>query len=729
MKHFLLHLFLSTFIICCLHGFSQTFQWAKHLGGSGIDYANNIVSDAAGNVFGTGHINAVADFDPGPGVQNISGSGSNNIYINSLDAQGNYRWAYAFGTTGFNFGNGIAVDQQGDVYVIGDFEGTIDFDPGPGVASVTANGGASVFIVKFSNTGVFQWVRTFGGTGIDIGNGVYCGPSGNVYVCGVFQNQVNFNPSGTPVNITSNGFYDIFVAKFSSEGNLVWARGLGGSNSDHAKGLTVDADENVITTGYFSGSASFQAGSSGPISLSSVGSDDIYVHKMDANGNTLWAKNAGGNGLDWGDKVSVDANGNILAIGFFRETADFDPGPGVANFTSAGNSDGYVWKLSPQGDYVWAYRIGGSALDIAYGVGAVSSGDIFVSGTFLGTVDFDQGMGTTSRTSAGSGDVYLLKIDAMGNFQSVITYGGPSDDRSTCLHINGLNEVVISGRFSQTVDFNPPNGTNLTANGQNDVFMVKYATNCLFNAVVEQVNTCQAYQWYGQTYTSSGTYSHTSAGQNGECDTIRTLELQINTPAGEPEQVAACGPFSWNGTVYALSGTYTQLLPGSNNCDSLATLQLTVTTINTVVSLTGNTLTAQAQGLQYQWLNCNNNFEPISGATNRSYTPTASGNYAVMITDDACSDTSICVNVTITSIATFNDDFVLLYPNPTHEQVAIQSNLPMLNVEMTDLGGKIMKRFSANGSQLLLLETFEPGIYLIRVSTERGLAVKRLIVY
>jgi len=666
-------------------GQAQQFSWARSMGGGGQDYAFGLAADQSGNVFGTGHFAGSADFDPGLGVQNISASASTNIYINSLDAQGNYRWAYGFGTSGFNFGRGIAVGPDGSVYAIGEFEGTIDFNPGLGTNNLTANN-VDIFIIKFSNEGVFQWVKNFGGDQVDVGRAIACGPDGSIYVSSSFRSSVNINTLSGPISLTAVGTaYDVLNLKLNPAGDVIWAKAFGGDGNNVPSGITVDMDGNVVTTGHFTSTINFQTGAGPAVESTSNGSSDAFVHKLAADGSFLWARAFGGSGIVYSQQLTVDAENNILVTGFFRETADFDFGPGVTSFTSAGINDCYISKISSSGDFLWAKAFGGESLDVAYGVQVDLSNNIYLTGTFGQTADFDPGPSQFNATSAGSGDVFLLQLDNNGNFIHVITYGSTSDDRAEAMCKNANGEIFISGRYFNTVDFNPPNQENQTAVGLGDMFIVKYTTNCLEQTPAQEATACGSYQWNSQTYNSSGTYSYTSPGVNGECDTLYTLNLSI-------------------------------------------------TSFDNQITLNGNQLSSNLSGVNFQWLNCNNAFAPIAGATSATFTPVQTGNYALQVSASNCADTSNCVNVTITGIQSIGEQNLELFPNPTKDFLTIQFSEAIRSnghCKFYQISGSIIYEQSipAHANQIQInTSDFPDGVYLVRVWDDIRIYTRKMII-
>ena len=193
---------------------------------------------------------------------------------------------------------------------------------------------------------------------------------------------------------------------------------FGGASSEYGYSIAVDSSGNVYTTGYFQGTVDFDPGT-GTSNLTSAGSTDVFVSKLDSSGNFVWAKRLGGASSDYGYSIAVDSSGNVYTTGYFEGTADFDPGAGTSNLTSAGSGDVFVSKLDSSGALVWAKGFGGTSNDRGQSIAVDSSGNVYTTGYFAGTVDFDPGAGTSNLTSAGGDDVFVLKLTSSGEALTV----------------------------------------------------------------------------------------------------------------------------------------------------------------------------------------------------------------------------------------------------------------------------------------------------------------------
>jgi hypothetical protein len=392
--------------------------WARTWGGSGAyDYGYSVAIDGSGNAFVTGSFSGTVDFDPGPGVDNHTSNGNWDVFLSKFDSNGDLLWARTWGGSVWDWGYSVAIDGSGNALVTGSFGGTVDFDPGPGVDNHTANGNDDAFISKFDSNGDLLWARTWGGSDSVYGNSVAIDGSGNAYVTGEFYNTADFDPGPGVDNHTSNGFLDVFLSKFDSNGDFLWARTWGGSDDDKGYSVGIDGSGNAYVTGFFEGTVDFDPGPGVDNHTSTGGSSDVFLSKFDSNGDFLWARTWGESGYDKGYSVAIDGSGNAFVTGyFFKGPADFDPGPGVDNHTSNGSRDVFLSKFDSNGDFLWARTWGGSGYDYVYSVGIDGSGNAYVTGCFEETVDFDPGPGVDNHTSNGYYDAFLSKFPPDGNW-------------------------------------------------------------------------------------------------------------------------------------------------------------------------------------------------------------------------------------------------------------------------------------------------------------------------
>jgi hypothetical protein len=255
---------------------------------------------------------------------------------------------------------------------------------------------------------------------------------------------------------------------------LKWVKQVAGSSSDFGQAITFDAAGNVYTTGSFSGIVDFDPGPGVFNLFSKDSSDDIFISKLDASGNFVWARQIGSSEYDEGMSVAVDQGGNVYVAGHFYDTTDFDPGPGVYNLYGR-NSDIFILKLDVSGNFVWAKSAGGTDSDQVYSIALNASGDIYMTGSYYGKVDFDPGSNDFSLTSEWGDDVYIWKLDASGKFvwAKGLNAGGNIDEGRS-VYLDKTGNVYVTGHFGETVDMDPgPGKFELTALDGDHAFIVK----------------------------------------------------------------------------------------------------------------------------------------------------------------------------------------------------------------------------------------------------------------
>ena len=383
--------------------------WAKRAGGSTHARGLGIAVDVAGNSYVTGFFEGSATFGPGePNETMLTSFGNSDVFVARYDNTGLLVWAKRAGGLRLVQGVGIAVDEVGNSYVTGLFQGLATF--GLGEANETTltadSGGANTFLAKYDTAGLLVWARRAGGFGLgpndDGGVGIAVDAAGNSYVTGSVQE------GATTLNI--------FVAEYDTAGLLVWSKRASGSLFVQGYGIAVDGAGNSHVTGLFKGSATFGSGEANETKLTSAsGLSDIFVAEYDASGLLVWAKRAGGPGSgSEGDSIAVDGAGNSYVTGLFYSSATF--GPGEANettLTSAGgdtNPNIFVAKYDTAGLLAWARRAGGSGLDEGRGIAVDAVGISYVAGFFQGSATFGPGEASeTTLTSFGNGDVFVAK--------------------------------------------------------------------------------------------------------------------------------------------------------------------------------------------------------------------------------------------------------------------------------------------------------------------------------
>jgi hypothetical protein len=779
MKKVLLSILTFMAICSALRAQTPDFVWAKAVGGTSNEIVRSVGLDGLGDVYTVGSFEGSIDFDPGTGVSILTSNGGTDVFIQKLDANGNFVWAKNLGGTSYENPEDMAVDAAGNVYVTGSFQSAADFDPGAGIFSLTSNGIIDVFITKLDASGNFLWAKSMGGTDYDSGKTIDVDGLGNVYTTGYFKNTVDFNPGAGIYNLTQGGNSASFIQKLDLNGNFVWVKKLQGTGSAYINSVDIDALGNIHAVGYFDGTVDFDLG--GLVhNITSNGYGDIFISKWDNNGDFVWSKSMGGSlDQDEANSVDVDAVGNVYTTGFYVGTVDFDPGVGVSNLLGIGTQDVFVSKLDASGNFVWAKSMGGTDYDVGNSVVSDASGNVYTTGYFRGSADFNPGVGVTNLISGGFDDVFVQKLDNNGDFVWANAITGTGINNGISIAVDDLNNLYTAGYFRNTADFDPEIGiSNITSNGNFDVFIQKLkqcetigsdtqvacntytwidgitytasnssATHIMtnvegcdsivtLNLTINNSNTaidvqaaCVSYTWIdGNTYTTTNSSAtHTLTNSVG-CDSVVTLNLTINTNTGTDIQTA-CDTYVWiDGNTYTSSNSSaTHTLTNTLGCDSVVTLNLTINNVDVGTDLTGTTISANnSSATNYQWITClDSSF--VVGETSADFTATANGDYAVIITEGSCTDTSACVTVLTVGINEESMQNVRVYPNPATSQITISNVVsPILTIKIIDISGKTIKRIN-HDSNTINVSDLTKGIYFLQVQTEQSVINKKFI--
>ncbi|MEY3238493.1 MAG: hypothetical protein RI883_2594, partial [Bacteroidota bacterium] len=465
----------SFFNLCIISSYSQGYLWGKSIGNTGADYGRSMFVDAAGAVYTVGQFSGTVDFDPGVGVQTLTSAGLTDVFIQKLTSAGVYVFAKRIGGTGDDVGFDVAVDPSGIIYIAGSFNATVDFDPGAGTASSTSAGGTDAFVLKLTSLGNYSFHAKFGSTGNDVGATIACNSS-SFCIGGTFSETVDFDPSGGTSNLLAPAAIAGFIASFTTATAFTFAAQFNQTGSG-ITGLSMDATGNIYSTGYVNVAGDFDPGF-GTVNFTTAGITDIFVSKLTNAGGYVWGKLFGGTGGESGVSVEFDASGFIYHAGYFTGTCDFDPDGGVSNLTSGGSNDSYVCKLNSDGSLVWAKSFSGIGDDHAQTVDTDLNGNVYVGGYFRNTVDFDPGIGTQNRPVAGLIDGFVCKLNASGQYINVVQIGSAAaNEVAQDLSVDASGNIHVVGYYGGTVDVDPTFATaNLISAGSADIMVLKWSS-------------------------------------------------------------------------------------------------------------------------------------------------------------------------------------------------------------------------------------------------------------
>lgn len=398
-----------------------------------------------------------------------------------------YQWANSFGGGSTIIPMSIAVNDLGEVYISGAFEDSVDFDPGPGSYKLYGTWGYDAFVAKYSPSGALVWAKNFEQIypipTYEAATDIALDEAGNIIISGYYQDAIDFDPGVGVDQHTAAGQNDFFIIKLNPNGEYLWGDSFGGSGYDGVSDISVDQDNNIIVHGLFEYTVDFDPGS-GTYLLSATG-QDFYVLKLDADGNFVWSSaiNASSPGF-WLTNSYVhetDQEGNIYIAGEFNDSIDADPGPAEYMLVSSNSlyQDCFVIALNPDGNFIWAISFGGALDESIYGLTIDNDKNVYTTGRFKGTADFDPGSGLYELSVFGHYDSFIQKLDSSGNFIWAISlYGGVNGESGKSIHVSDENMVYVTGTLSDSVDFDGSTGEYyVTSNGSFDCFILKLDSN------------------------------------------------------------------------------------------------------------------------------------------------------------------------------------------------------------------------------------------------------------
>jgi hypothetical protein len=514
--------------------------WAKAFGGAGSDGGRALSLDSSGNIYVTGNFTNTVTF--GAGFSLTSAAGTSDIFLVKLDANGNTLWAKSFAGSEDDMPSSLAVDPTGNAFLAGVLLETITFGSTP----LTSQGGTDVFLIKTDSNGNVAWAKKFGGTGADQYPCLTLDAGGNPMLAGSFSATATFGS----VSLTSAGNTDTFLAKLNGNGDVIWAKKFGGIEADNPFALIKDAAGNVLFSGSFRGTATFDAITltAGPST-----SGDSFLAKVDGNGAVLWAKRFGGNNLFQAFALGLDAASNIYMSGNYSGTVTL----GATTLVGVGSFSLFLAKMDSNGNVVSAVAgkmgpsiIGGTSAGnrlIFNGTSMTLAGytggnnwlgaQIIPAGSFLYTWTGEINSETPPNTASlvwGSGKSSAQGSVALGAHSSATASGATALGGSSASGIYSFSAGVgtrAQGWFSTALGRNTSaTGTYALASGSNTIAAGNGSV-AFGGGTMAAGNTATV---FGNASTASGDYS-TAFGLYTTAQSYASFALgQYNIPQGDP---------------------------------------------------------------------------------------------------------------------------------------------------------------------------------------------------
>jgi hypothetical protein len=731
-------------------------SWATYYGGSNKDYGQGIATDASGNVYITGFTLSTSGIAT-TGAYKTSGGGAYcDAFLAKFSSSGSLYWATYYGGSNFDYGNGVATDASGNVYITGNTQSSSGIATSGAYQTLNA-GREDVFLAKFSSSGSLYWATYYGGRDEDFGQGVATDATGNVYITGY-----TFSTSGIATSSaykTSGGgtYNDALLAKFSSSGSLSWATYYGGSDQDFGKGVAIDTSGNVYITGYTFSTSGIATSSA--YQTSNAGNYDVFLAKFSSSGTLSWATYYGGSDFDLGYGVAMDGSGNVFITGYTHSTSGIATSGAYKTSGGGAYEDAFLAKFSSSGSLSWATYYGGKDFERGNGVATDVSGNVYITGNTQSTSGIATS-GAYQTLNAGYEDVFLAKFSSSGSLSWATYYGGKDYDRgfgvatyaSGNIYITGFtlsdSEIATSGAYQ----------TSYAAGGYIDAFLSKFSFPLKNDAGISSIDSlassfCATIKNVYTTINNAGSDTLTSA----------TINWKVN---GISQKA-----YSWTGLLalgsssYVNIGTYNFTTIGTNTIKawtsipngSIDSFPFNDTTIMKVIvdSLPGIPhWTAKNLGnRQYSFLANDTTLPATAYAWNFGDGTSAKGYKA---THTYTKDSAFTVQLTVTNsnnctsffdstlkiytgISEINSDIFNLniYPNPFKDQTTLEYYLGKaanIKILIYSVDGKLVTSLTDErqepGKYQFVFKpdaNISPGLYLMRIILNDKSILKQII--
>ncbi|MCD6068440.1 MAG: hypothetical protein K0S33_3266 [Bacteroidetes bacterium] len=740
---------------------AQNLDWAKSMGASGGNTeGKGITTDSQNNVISVGMFGNTVDLDPGTGVFDLT-SPTQALYVQKLDAAGNFVWARAITATGYAYGyNSICTDAANNVYIITQYSGTIDCDPGPGTSTFSVSTSSnSMALIKLNSTGDFVYAKSFTGfmpMSMTISNNF-------VYLSGICQpGTIDFDVNAGTSNYTSAAGAG-FIQKLDLSWNMIWVKTFEGLEWPPCIGI--DNSGNVLASGHFRGTVDFDPGS--PVSNltadASLGSTvwDIYMLKLTTAGNMVWLKHLTSPGTESVLSLAVDKSSNGFFIGGNKNSgSDLDPSAAVANLPGA---SAFVAKYDASGAYLWGRPIN---LQLTGFITSDPAGNVVIIDKFQFAFDADPGPGTATLNAVGSFDMYILKLDGAGNYVWAGVTGGSAFEEAVLHSMDSDGNIYYTGRFQSVADFDPVSTTSyVSASGNYDAFVSKI-NGCAHNAPDICLVTVDSLANNNVIYWDKSQYPSADSFVVYRYDALTTNYLRVGAVAMSDannfliDTARTVGGPNGGDPQYS---SYRYKLAIRDICGTLGTKGLYHESI--FIQQNFQNFNWNAYGIEgqtspstgYQFLRDNNNTGNWQvlvntgglSTTDPNYASYPNGNWRVDALGFSCTSTARMngSNQMMGAINTSRSNIksptsvgikelkkqlnVKAYPNPANDKLTVEieylkgeATIALENV----LGETVLKQHTGKTKTTVSTENFKSGVYLMKISSGENHAVIKVVI-
>ncbi len=738
--------------------------WGTYFGGLNEDRSFFSDVDSNGNIFVSGWTNSATGISTPGSHQPIFG-GIIDGFLARFTSAGQLVWSTYYGGTGGEYAYSCKVDSTGYIYLTGNGNSATGIATS-GTHQPNLFGAMDAYLVKFDSDGTRIWGTYLGGEGNEQSRHVVI-RNQSILCVGNTQSSAGIATSGAHQEVYGGGTQDGFLASFDFTGQLEWSTYYGGAEWDYGFGCSVDKFGNI----YYSGNTHSTDNISTPgcyQPLYGGGTYDAVLVKFDSTGVRKWGTYFGGTGVEGAAFGVNDATGNRITItGSATATSNISTLDGHQPTYGGGVEDAFIAEFDSTGNLIWGSYYGGTGQDNGTCIAINDFGTIYVAGNTPSATNISTPGAHQVVTDGANHDGFLVKFNspcsntfATINIEACNYYVSPSQNytwttsgiyndwipnASGCDSILTIDLIIhdtdTSFIVNECAGYTLPSGSALIQSSGTymDTLASVYGCDSL---LLLTVNINNSYSFINASacdylvspsmnfiYTYSGTYLDTISNSIG-CDSVITIDLIINAHYDTTVYVDTCqGIFSPGGSsFYAASGIYLDTLLSINGCDSVITTDVVVTPPNTNLTVSGVSISAEEAGLNYQWIDCNTGLA-IIGQINQTFTATIGGDYAVIVSDLVCYDTSICVKIDFTNFGTYDDSQLVLFPNPTTGvfNLVQTGTYSPVSFQLTDLAGHVvMPKSTMNKTSEEIVIVGSAGVYFLEVYDEHQ--TKRFII-
>jgi hypothetical protein len=586
--------------------------------------------------------------------------------------------ASATQSTGHNYSLSMQEDASGNIYSTGYFSDSMIFDSLGLNFSLKSAGLYDAFVMKTNSNGKLIWAKQLGGKRNDVAYSVSLTPQNEVVVAGHFNDTMYFNQNPTNY-VVSSGDFDAYVAKLTSDGNLIWMKRFGGKGADQAHCVKVNSTGYIYVTGVFIDSADFRPSNQAEW-LVSKGVSNGYVLKLNAMGNLVWVNHLASNNTLYSRTLALDNNEDIFVGGHFSVEADFDRAVNT-NITKTTQNSFYLLKLNPLGQFDWVTHCAtseyGSITDIAFS----NKNEIYATGTFYGTMRLNTSDGKNLKLTNESEVSFISKYNYNGEPIWVnVLYSG-SRNTAYAIATGNNSNVYVCGYSNSNTDFDPT---------ENEYF---YSGSHFLASYTEQGKIA----WV-TAFVANPSYAF---------DIIQKLNGQIMI-VGSYQYSMYTMPFP-NKLVFGRNDFNTTFFQTFSDCGIVPTVIQNKDTLSTI----------ELKDATYKWLYCNSNPEILD--SNYYFTPNLDGEidkYRVLIEQNGCEVYSSCIQFVETASLFDNTiDTIQVYPNPTTNYIHLNLPKKVISLSLYNTFG-IAVWSSTNLVEKIDMSTYASGAYVLRITTD-----------